>query len=546
MKLNIVKAISITVGVAIVGYLLLLCIYYFIAPKAVDTDLNKITSSAKAEVTKKFQDTTNFTEDTQLHTEESPVIDTAAVISQTQENTDETTIVSEINSNIKKDVNFQNTTTAPITNFYVKETKLKKTTTQTTTTLFTTLFTTIRPPITTALPTSTTTTPTQTTSPPQTTTTPPQMTQAPVTTQPQPPLPQQPTAKNGEYLVGYYAGWSAYSGFTPKNVDSSKLTHINYAFAKIDGINLTIALGDPTNDKKNFTELRALKQSNPKLRTLISIGGWDYSKYFSDVALTAASREKFAQSCLDLILLYGFDGVDLDWEYPVSGGLAGNIHRASDKQNYTLLLQSIRDKFNQQSAADGRKYVLSIAAAPSSYFTTNVEITKIASIVDYIFLMGYDLHGSWDTYSDFNAPLYSVPGSPQYSGSISQGVNHYLNKGVPNSKLVLGMPFYGYLYNVTSTVNNGLFSKFTSAKSVGYDHVVANYLSKPVYQKFYHPTASVPYLFGNNIFISFENAQSISEKTKFAVSNGLAGVGAWELSFDRNSILLTSAYNNLN
>lgn len=93
-----------------------------------------------------------------------------------------------------------------------------------------------------------------------------------------------------------------------------------------------MALADPSNDRKNFAALRKLKQRQPALKTLISIGGWDYSTYFSDVASSAARREAFAQSCLEFILEHGFDGIDLDWEYPVSGGLAGNTNRPQDKQ----------------------------------------------------------------------------------------------------------------------------------------------------------------------------------------------------------------------
>jgi chitinase len=158
--------------------------------------------------------------------------------------------------------------------------------------------------------------------------------------------------------------------------------------------------------------------------------------------------------------------------------------------------------------------------------------------------MGYDLHGSWDDYSDFNAPLYApTEPSPQYKVSVNQGIQAYLNAGASPRKLVLGMPFYGYCYTGVSAVNHGLYSTFTSAKSIGYDSVVANYLSNPAFTSYYHSTAMVPYLFGNNTFISYENPQSIAKKAALAKQYGLLGVGAWELSFDRSAVLLTSAYN---
>ena len=148
----------------------------------------------------------------------------------------------------------------------------------------------------------------------------------------------------GKIVVGYYTGWSAYKGYTPAKVPAAYLTHLNYAFAKIDPKTQKIALADPAQDRKNFAALRQLKQSHPHLKTLISVGGWDYSTYFSDVAASAAGREAFAQSCLAFILEHGFDGVDIDWEYPVSGGLAGNSNRPQDKQNFTLQIGSAGEK----------------------------------------------------------------------------------------------------------------------------------------------------------------------------------------------------------
>jgi chitinase len=152
---------------------------------------------------------------------------------------------------------------------------------------------------------------------------------------------------SAKIVIGYYASWSAYSGYTPLNIAASHLTHINYAFANISD-DLKIALGDPSVDPSNFTKLNELKQMYPQLKTLISVGGWDDSGKFSDAALTDLSRTAFADSVVAFIKQYGFNGVDIDWEYPVSGGLAGNIRRTADKTNFTLLLQKLRS-FNIRS-----------------------------------------------------------------------------------------------------------------------------------------------------------------------------------------------------
>src|SRR5664279_3154978 len=153
-------------------------------------------------------------------------------------------------------------------------------------------------------------------------------------------------------VVGYFASWAIYDrGYFVTDIPADKLTHLNYAFAAIsdDG---EIALmdeeadtqytypGDSDNQplKGNFHQLQLLKVAHPSLQTIISIGGWTGSAKFSDVALTAQSRDKFARSVVKFVTQYGFDGVDIDWEYPTGGGDTGNVERPEDRTNFALLL----------------------------------------------------------------------------------------------------------------------------------------------------------------------------------------------------------------
>ena len=174
------------------------------------------------------------------------------------------------------------------------------------------------------------------------------------------------TYQTGGEVVGYYAGWAAYQGYTPAQIPAEHLTQINYAFARIDPDTLTIALENPAHDKKNLAALRKLRQQNGHLMLLISVGGWSDSQHFSDAAATAARREAFAASCVDFVVAQGLDGVDLDWEYPVSGGAPGTIHRPADKQNFTKLLQELRTQLDRQGRRDGKDYSLTIAGAAGS------------------------------------------------------------------------------------------------------------------------------------------------------------------------------------
>lgn len=350
---------------------------------------------------------------------------------------------------------------------------------------------------------------------------------------------------SSKLVVGYYASWSAYNGYTPLNIPAGKLTHVNYAFAKI-GDDLKIAMGDSYIDPTNFAKLNELKKTYPQLKTLISIGGWEDSGKFSDAALTDASRTVFADSVVAFLKQYGFNGVDLDWEYPVSGGLSTNVRRAEDKTNFTLLLQKLREKLDAQGKLDGSTYLLSIAGGADTSYVRNTELSKIGAVVDFATIMTYDIHGSWDYYTDFCAPLYTPTGSsPQYQWSVDAAVKAWTASGFPGSKLIMGVPFYGYLYHSVSGGNNGLYQTFFGASSITYDNIVSNYLSAPGYTKYVHNDAKVPWLFNGSTFISYDDEQSIALKASYITQNQLGGAAIWELSQNKGGQLVNALTSHL-
>ncbi len=355
----------------------------------------------------------------------------------------------------------------------------------------------------------------------------------------------EPTNSQSKKLVGYYAAWAAYYNYFPNQIDAGKLTHINYAFADI-GSDLKLTLGYPDVDSSNIKLLNSLKQTNPNLKTLISVGGWNWSGKFSDAALTEETRTSFADSCVDFIKKYGFDGVDLDWEYPVSGGLATNSRRGEDKHNFTLLLKKIREKLDAQGAADNKHYLLTIAGGADTSYINNVELSKLAQYLDYANLMTYDLHGYWDTNTDLLAPLYDNDDpSPQYKSSVDKAVNAWLGASFPAEKLVMGIPFYGYLYSSVNNSNNGMYQTFGGSSSIGYQDIKDKYLNKPGYTSHFHSQSMVPWLFNGTIFISYEDSKSIGYKSDYIKSKKLGGAMVWELSQDSKGELLSALYHGL-
>lgn len=321
---------------------------------------------------------------------------------------------------------------------------------------------------------------------------------------------------DAEYkMVGYYAGWASYSGFHVTDIDASKLTHINYAFANIseDG---KIVVGDPATDHENFKQLQQLKKQHPHLKTMISVGGWTWSKNFSDAAASEESRARFAESVRLFMLEHGFDGVDLDWEYPVSGGHPDNVNRPEDKRNYTLLLKKIRETLNEQEKKDGKEYLLTIAAGASKSHAANMELSELHRYVDYIQLMTYDINGEWDELTGLNAPLYPDPNSAfSWQWSVQDGIETYMESGVPADKLVMGLPFYGRVFHDADAANNGLYQSFNGGTSFSYSKLYSDYINKNGFERYWLEDTEVPILYDGNTFISYDDEESIVKKPNF-------------------------------
>jgi chitinase len=358
--------------------------------------------------------------------------------------------------------------------------------------------------------------------------------------------PQEPTwepadTPSANRIVGYLAGWSTYGAFDIlRDLDASRLTHLNYAFALI-GTDLKIKMSDPVQDPKNFVELSKVKAKYPHLQTIIAVGGWGGSANFIEGAATAESREIFANSAVEFMIANGFDGVDLDWEYPVTGGGPGTYPNPADRDNYPLLLETLREKLDEQGAKDGKHYLLTVAGGATAGFANNTQLGFSQQYLDYVQIMTYDIHGTWEPKADFNAPLLDDNGKTY---SVDKGIQAYLNAGVPADKLVMGVPFYGYKYNVTSSENNGLRQSYNGSGSITYNRFVKDDLLANGYERFWDEGSKVPYLFNaeESIFISYDDPESIKIKAEYIRDNELGGAMIWEISQDHGNDLLSSLY----
>ena len=401
-------------------------------------------------------------------------------------------------------------------------------------------------------------TPTETAKPDPTPTVNPTTPPVDPTTPPVDPYVPSPDAYTGDKkIVAYYPSWATYArNYQVADIPAQKITHINFAFANIaDG---KCVVGDSYADtdkafagdswdqgakRGNFNQLTKLKAANPNLETMISIGGWTWSKNFSAAAATPESRQVFVDSCVDFMKTYGFDGIDIDWEYPVSGGLYAGT--AADKANYTALLAEFKAELAAQTAIDGEHHPLTIAAPAGPTTIPNLEAKNIGGIIDWMNLMSYDYHGGWDPITGHNAPLNVGSKDTAQGFSISDSVDAYLNAGFPAQKLVLGLPLYGRGWENVSATANGLYQSGVNA-SVGtwekgvfdYTDIKNNYL--PTMTRYWDAEAQVPYLYdpARKLWISYDDPQSIKIKVDYIKAKGLGGAMLWELSGDRDEELI--------
>ena len=341
--------------------------------------------------------------------------------------------------------------------------------------------------------------------------------------------------KNRPVIIAYVGGFRGLADIDSLN--PKKLSHINYAF--VDVKDNRAWLHNEATDTINFRRLTALKKQNKDLKILISLGGWTWSKNFSDAVLTDSSTHAFAYSCIDIVAKYGLDGVDIDWEYP---GLIGdnNKFRPEDKEHYTLLFKELRQGLDSLAKITRKKYLVTTAVGGSWEFIAHTEMDKVAKYNDYINVMSYDYAGGSDTISSHHTNLYASSDDTS-QGSTDKSIKAFIAAGVPAKKLVVGMGFYGKGWEMETGDNNGLYRRVKKfSRGGGFDYLKDSLENKKGFIKYWDDVAKAPYLFNpqTKVFITYDDEKSIKEKCQYIKKNNLAGAMFWEYNGDKKEYLL--------
>ena len=230
------------------------------------------------------------------------------------------------------------------------------------------------------------------------------------------------------------------------DIDPFQCTHLMYGFAILDPNTFTLKIYDPwlDVDMGYYLAFTGLKNKNRNLKTMLALGGWNDSitpdKKYSVLVSSPARIANFVANVVPLLKQYNFDGLDVDWEYPAD---------EADKKGYVALLQALRDAFEPE----GLLLSSAVSCNPSK-IDAGYNVPEVSRLVDFVSVMTYDIHGSWDPdLADHHAPLFDRSWDPSNEITVDRGMQHWIAQGADPEKLTMGIPFYGRTFSLTSSVH---------------------------------------------------------------------------------------------
>ncbi|CAI0415296.1 unnamed protein product [Linum tenue] len=328
------------------------------------------------------------------------------------------------------------------------------------------------------------------------------------------------------------AYWESFSDFPPSAINTSHFTHVYYAFL----------LPEPTTYKLNITQsdeillpqfTSALSEKNPPVKTLLSIGGAfppSVAQVFAEMSQSTKSRAVFIWSAIRVARKYGFDGLDIDWEYPAS---------EREMRDFGRLLKQCRQTLALEAAVMGKPRLLLTGAV---YYSARMENSgpartypgpEMNKYMDWVNPMTYDYHGSWENFTGPNAALFD----PNGKLSTEYGIGSWLEAGVSAQKLVMGLPLYGRTWVLEDPSDHGIGSKALAPGPgegvLGYD-AVREWNAANKASVVYDGESVSYYSVANGSWVGYDDQMSIDLKIQYARMKGLGGYFFWALGQNRN------------
>ena len=365
-------------------------------------------------------------------------------------------------------------------------------------------------------------------------------------------------------LIGYYTNWAQYrptgQQYFPEDIDASLLTHICYAFAVLNS-NYNVVPFE-WNDIVDWNPSQGMyarfhthvRTQNPAIKTLISLGGWTFNEreatkhLFTNMVETQVGRDRFIQSAISFARTHSFDGVDIDWEYPAHAGQGG---RPQDKTNFVFLLSEFRAAIAAEAAEGGAEpLLLTIAVGAAGPTVENgYQIDQIHQHLDWIGVMSYDLHGSWEGQTGLHT---SMDGTDPMS--VLGGMQQWMDGGAPADKLVMGFATYGRGWTLAAATDSGIGAAAAGGSSAGAVTRAAGFLAwyeiESLIQRggsaHYDATTQCMYAVNGDQWVGYDDENTLRQKVNYMAQHGFAGGMVWALDLDdfNNGYPLTSAIKN--
>ncbi|KAG2194923.1 hypothetical protein INT47_005599 [Mucor saturninus] len=378
-------------------------------------------------------------------------------------------------------------------------------------------------------------------------------------------------APSSKVIVGYFPNW-LYGRYTPSMIDFSKYTHIYYAFAVQNSAGVPIWADTGVFDTYvayGFPKLVTLAHA-AGVKVMVSVGGWSGSTGFSLMAATPATRATFIKWNVDFINTWNTDGVDIDWEYPNGKGAGCNAVSDNDVNNLQSLIQELRASFTSNFANNYKEITMAVHITPFGGDNPVTDVSGFVPYMDRFHVMAFDVNGAWNSTSGPNAPFRAQSGYGYPYGFV-EGIQSWVDAGVPPAKIAGGIAFYGRAQTLTvtsdpttqynpavspnpplgdsldgpwqdaycssdTTVASGVW-RFTNMRSQGL--LTSPTTAAAPWVRHFDNVTQTPWLYNptNKQYISYDDPISLGVKTQHALSQNLAGLFVWSVEQDNGELL---------
>ena len=347
----------------------------------------------------------------------------------------------------------------------------------------------------------------------------------------------------------YFSNWShkrpGMGSFTPEDIEPKLCTHITFAFATLKDNRL--AASDPNDEGNNgtFRRIVKLKESNPKLKVLLAVGGTELgSKPFKKLTENIFRLNGFVYDSIKFLRQHKFDGLDINWEYP---------RGPEDKAGFVSLVKELRLAIEGE-AKSSKNAKLLLTAAVSARFEyirpfpyLNLEagynVSEISKYLDFINLMTYDFHGQWEKEVGHNSPLFPLNSASGFQKKLTVdfSAKEWVRQGAPKEKLIIGMPVYGRTFTL---VTPQLFDIGAPAKGGGDPgrwtgeagflsyYEICDFLHKDNATLVWDNEQQVPYAYRDKQWVGFDDERSLKIKINWLKDEGFGGIMVRSLDLD--------------